>query len=438
MASRLPFKNPHDRKIFALAVPALGSLAIDPLVSLVDTAFVGRLGPEALGALGINVSLFAMAFLVFNFLAYGTTPRVSHHLGRGAREEAGRVVMQAIALALVAGLVATSFLLVFADPILRLMGARDGLYEPAMSYLRIRALAGPAVLLVTAAHGAFRGYQDLRTPLLVTLGINLINLVLDPIFIFGFGWGIAGAAWATVIAQWAGALAFLYLLLRARREELGIRIYVPGLREMTPFLRVGGHLLIRTGALVGVMTLSTAVAARVGVGAVAAHHVALQIWGFLALVVDALAISAQTLIARHLGAGDLATTRAIGGRHLFWGLVTGLVLALIFGLLRPYLPGLFTDDPQTIALVEGIFIFVILLQPLNGLVFVWDGIYMGKESFAYLAGAMILSAAVAAGILLLTEPMGWGLSGIWWGLTALMAVRALSLGIPWYREGLSR
>jgi putative MATE family efflux protein len=424
-------RHRQDPKILAIAVPALGSLAIDPLVSLVDTAFVGRLGPAPLGALGINVSLFAMAFLVFNFLAYGTTPRVANHLGRGDRDGAGRVVVQALSLAIIAGILATALLVVFARPILAMMGATGELEAPALTYLQIRAMAGPAVLLVTAAHGAFRGYQDLRTPLTVTIGINVVNVVLDWVFIFGLGWGIAGAAWATVIAQWAGALVFLWLLMRSRREAMGIALYVPRLEEMLPFLRVGGHLLIRTGALVGTMTLSTAVAARVGVGAVAAHHVALQIWGFLALVIDAFAIAAQTLVARHVGAGEHDETREVGNRLLVWGLVIGALLGLVFWLLSPVLPRLFTDDPETIATVHGIFLFVVLLQPLNGLVFVWDGIYMGTESFRYLAIAMVFSAAIAATVLLLTTPLGWGLAGVWWGLTALMGARALTLAVPW-------
>jgi len=178
-----------DRDILRLAVPALGALAADPLVSMVDTVFVGRLGVVPLAALGVNTSIFAMSFIVFNFLAYGTTPMVARAVGRGDRTGAGDVVVQALLLAVVVGGVATLMLEALAGPIVALMGAGPDLREPALSYLRIRALAGPAVLLVTAGHGAFRGYQDMRTPLLVTLALNVVNLALDPLFIFGFGWG---------------------------------------------------------------------------------------------------------------------------------------------------------------------------------------------------------------------------------------------------------
>jgi len=431
--ARFSLTSPHDRDILALAVPALAGLASDPLASLVDTAFVGQLGRVPLGALGINASLFSMTFLIFNFLAYGTTPRVGRHVGTGDRAAAGRVVVRALTLAVLAGAIALAALQLLAVPLLRLMGAGEVLMGPALDYLRIRACAGPAVLLITAGHGAFRGYQDTRTPMIITIGFNLINVALDPLLIFGLGWGLAGAAAATVIAQWIGAITFLVLLLHTRREEMGIELMVPRLRALLPFLKVGRDLLVRTGALVGTMTLATAVAARAGVTAVAAHQVAAQLWLFLALVVDALAVAAQALVSKHLGRHDIDAARAVSNRLLQWGLLVGVVLGVGFAASRPVLPGFFTDDAATVAAVLSIFPFVAFLQPLNGLVFVWDGIYMGAEDFRYLAKAMLASAGGAAAILLLVQPMGWGLAGVWWGITALMGLRALTLAVPYVR-----
>ncbi|MGM0559024.1 MAG: MATE family efflux transporter, partial [Myxococcota bacterium] len=414
--------------------PALGGLAVDPLVSLVDTAFIGQLGSTQLGALGVNAALFSLTFVVFNFLAYGTTPRVGRAVGRDDTEAAGRVIVQALTLAVVAGAVALAVLEAFAVPILALMGATGPLAEPALEYLRIRALAGPAVLIISAGRGAFRGFQDTRTPLFVIIVLNIINLVLDPLLIFGLGWGLVGAAIATAVAQWAGALLFVWLLLVRRREEFGIRLELPSPRDMVPFLKIGGNLFLRTGALVGTMTLATAVAARIGVLAVAAHQVANQLWGFLALVVDALAVAGQALVSKHLGRDEPDEARAVSNRLLQLGLVVGVLLAVTFWLLRPVLPRLFSDDPETVQQVIDIFLFVALLQPLNGLVFVWDGVFMGAEDFRFLAVAMGISAAVAAGVLLLVIPMGWGLEGVWWGITALMVVRILTLGWRYARR----
>jgi MATE family multidrug resistance protein len=425
-----------DRDILRLAVPALGALAADPLVSMVDTVFVGRLGVVPLAALGVNTSIFAMSFIVFNFLAYGTTPMVARAVGRGDRTGAGNVVLQALLLAVVVGGVATLMLEALAGPIVALMGAGPDLREPALSYLRIRALAGPAVLLVTAGHGAFRGYQDMRTPLLVTLALNVVNLVLDPLFIFGFGWGLRGAALATLIAQWTGALWFVHLLLRSRRRELGIQPRVPRLAEIRPFLRVGGELALRTLALVGTMTLATAVATRVGTVQVAAHQIGTQIWLLLAMIVDSLAVAAQALVAGYRGSGNIAMARRASNRLLVWGLASGFALGGLFYLLAPVLTRLFTDDPAVLAALAGIYPFVVAMQPLNAIVFVWDGVFMGAERFRFLAVQMAVSALCAAAILLLVLPMGWGLTGVWWGIVALMLVRGLTLAVRYRSPGL--
>jgi putative MATE family efflux protein len=417
-----------DRQIGALALPALGALAADPLVSLVDTAFVGRLGTLPLGALGVNAALFSLAFVVFNFLAYGTTPRVARAVGEGDPEGAGAVAVQALVLAGVGGVVATLMFLLGADLLLGLMGATGELREPALTYLRIRALAGPAILLIMAGHGIFRGYQDTRTPLRITLWLNGVNLVLDPLLIFGAGWGIAGAAWATVVAQWMGALWFLALLLGPRRALLGSHPVLPPLRDFLPFLRVGGELLTRTFALIGTLTLATAVATRLGPASVAGHQVAMQLWLLLALVIDAVAIAAQALVARVRGSGDLALLRQVTDRLLLWGVGVGVLLALLLWGLAPWLPRVFTDDPATLSVVGAIMGFVIWMQPVNALVFVWDGIFMGFESFRFLAVQMAVSALGSVVVLLLALPMGWGLAGVWWGIVALMGLRTLTLG----------
>ena len=418
-----------DARVFGLALPALGALAADPLVSMVDTAFVGRLGVVPLAALGVNASVFSLAFVVFNFLAYGTTPMVARALAQGDRRAAGKLAVEALTLACATGVVATALLLALAEPVLALMGATGELRDPALGYLRIRAFAGPAVLIVTAGHGIFRGWQDTRTPLWITLGLNLVNLVLDPLLIFGLGWGLEGAAIATVVAQWSGAVLFLVLILGTRRESMGVELRLPRPRDLRPLLRVGGALLVRTLSLVSTLTLATAVATRLGTAEVAAHQVASQLWLLLALVVDALAVAAQALVA----GADEGEARRVGNRILLWGLGVGVVLAVAFGAARPWLPRIFTTDPDAVARVDTLLPFIIWMQPLNAVVFVWDGIFMGAQRFRILAVQMLFSGGVAAILLLRVVPSGWGLEGVWWAIVALMAVRAITLAGTWWR-----
>ena len=417
-----------DPAIASLALPALGTLAADPLVSLVDTAFVGRLGAGPLAALGVNTALFSLVFVVFNFLAYGTTPRIGRALGRGDPSGAGEVVVQALTLAVAAGAVSLTVLQIAAVPLLRAMGADPAWFGGAMAYLRIRALAGPGLLLITAGNGAFRGFLDTRTPLFITLALNVVNLVLDPLLIFGLGMGLTGAAIATATAQWLGAGLFVHALLVRRRDAYELPRRLPRPRELLPFLRIGGEMLLRTASLVGALTLATAVAARVGTAQVAAHQVAAQLWTFLALTVDALAVAGQGLVSTFRGEERGEDARAVADRLLLLALALGLALGLLFWAVRPFLPRLFTSDPEVLSRVRGIYGFVAAMQPLNAVVFVFDGIFMGAEAFGYIAGAMLVSALAAAGVLLLVVPMGWGLAGVWWGLVVLIVARGVTLG----------
>lgn len=435
MIKRSLSKYPYDREIWALAWPALGALAADPLVSLIDTAFVGQLGATQLGALGVNASIFSFTFWLFAFLAYGTTPAIARAISQGQPKKAGAIINQALVLALLFGSVSLLVLQSVANPLIALMGAHGELAEATLQYYRIRACSGPAVLVIMAGHGIFRGFQDTKTPFYITLALNLINLVLDPIFIFVLDWGLAGAAWATLIAQWFGAGAFLFLFLVKRRKVLQVPVVWPGWSGLLPLLKVGTALIIRTLALAGTLLVATGVATRLGTESIAAHNVAMQLWLFLALVIDALAIASQALISKYYALGQAATARRIASRLLWLGLWLGLSLMLGFFLGRDSLANIFSNDPEVLRQVSQIFIFVAVMQPLNALVFVWDGIFMGKEDFGFLALAMLVSAGVAVIMLRLVIPFDWGLTGVWWSLVVLMSLRFITL---WWRYGTSR
>lgn len=428
-----------SREILLVSLPALGALAADPLVSLVDTAFVGRLGPDALGALGINTAVFNLAFFVFNFLAYGTTPLVARAVGAGRPERASRLVTTALWLAVGLGLASTLILQVAAPWILEAMGATGSVAISAMVYLRIRSIAAPAVLLVTVGHGAFRGFQDTRTPLRVSMGISVANLILDPLLIFGLGWGVAGAAVATAAAQWIGALWFLFILFRRAgvlpTQPAGdgeTRVHIPPFArphrdELLQLLRAGNLLVVRTLALMPTFTLATAVAARMGTAQVAAHLIASQLWLFLALVIDALAIAGQAMVGLRMGRGQREDARDVAQRLFVWGAGLGATLAALFWMLRGTLPLLFTPDPQVIETTRALMPFVAVMQPVNALVFVADGVFIGALDFRYLAASMVLSAGVASTLLLLALPLGWGIEGVWWAMVSLMGVRFVTL-----------
>lgn len=423
-----PFlRSPYDGAIYRLAIPALGALAVDPLVSLVDTAFVGHLGAAPLAGVAIASAVFAVVFAMFNFLEYAVTPLIAHALGAGDRDGAGHLAVGALAVAVVAGAAAAVILAVGGEAFLGVFGAEDEVLDLAATYLGIRALGLPAMLILMVGHGAFRGYQDTRTPLVVTVGFSLVNLVLDPLLIFGLDWGVAGAAWATVIAQAFGAVWFLVLFFGTRRVELAIRLERPRTQAVGALLSAGKILVLRNVSLLFALTATTAVAARLGTAQVAAHQVGLQVWIFLALVVDALAIAGQALIGTSLGSGDGGTARTISDRLLGLGLITGVALSLALVAVAPWLGSVFTDDRAVLAAFAIVYPFLVIMQPLNALVFVWDGIAIGATAFRFLAMSTFAAAVAAVVVLLPVIPLGWGLAGVWSAIVALMLVRAASL-----------
>jgi putative MATE family efflux protein len=425
--------SPHDREILRLAVPALGALAAEPLYLLADTAVVGHLGTPELGGLAVAGTVLTTAFFLFNFLAYGTTASVSRLVGGGDEAAAARQAAQSGWLALGLGLLLTALGVAFAPQAVDLFGADAVVRVHAVTYLRVSALGAPAVLLALAAVGYLRGLQDTRTTLLVAVGSNVLNLVLELALIYGLGMGMAASAAATVTAQVAAAAAYLTVVGRqVARTGAPLR---PDLRRLLGLARVGRDLFVRTGSLLAALAVATAVASRMGTAPLGAHQIAFQLWSFLALVLDAIAIAGQAIVGRMLGASRSDEARAASGRMIQWGVVAGLLFAAGVVLLRPALIPIFTDDPAVRDEAMAVLLVVAVLQPLNAIVFVLDGVLIGAGDMRYLARAMVVSgllvfvpAAVAV------SRFGLGLMALWGALALLMASRLIGVGAR-YRSG---
>ena len=411
-----------DRSILRLAVPALGALAIDPLLTLVDTAFVARLGVTQLAALGVDTAILGFAFFGFNFLAYATTPLVAQALGRGDTDKARRWVGDALLLAVVLGVAVTLVVQMLAPWIVGVMGATEEVAGPAVAYLRIRVIAAPAVLIVVAGHGAFRGYQDTRTPLIVAAGVNGINLVLAPIFIFALGLGVEGAAIATVIAQVVGAVWFLRLIRRGRLADRprGFRESVPTLLTLG---RSGLLITLRTGVLLFSFAVAAAAATRIGPESIAAHQVVLQVWLIAAMIADSFAIAGQAMIGASAGSGDRERVDEVSRRLVMWGLAVGVVMAGLLLVGAPVLKPL-VDSVAVGALVVATIPVVAWMMPVASPLFVADGIFFGLLALGSVLASTATGAVLAIGLILLTS-LGDSLEGIWWAIAAMLAARSL-------------
>lgn len=426
-------RNPRDGAIAALAVPALGTLAIDPIVSIVDTAWVGRLGTEALAALAIASAVFAAVFAVFNFVHVAITPLIAGDVGRGATERAGAMAKGAIAVSVVLGAVVALVANGIAEPIVSVFGASGSVAELAIPYLQVRFLSLPALLLVMVGHGIYRGHQDTRTPLYVAVGMNLANLVLDPLLIFVLGMGVVGAAWATVAAQTIAAGAFLVLMFGRDKVRLGmgVRIQGVGSLDIGRILGAGWPMMLRSSALLFAITATTLAATRIGTQQVAAHQIALQTWLFMAFVLDSYAVAAMALIGTDIGSGDRAAAWNVANRLLALGLTTGVLLGAGLALVAPHLGGLFGVEPEVEADLRAIIGFVIVLQPVTAIVYVWDGVAIGASAFKFMASSMVVAASLTV-VALLT--IGDTLIGVWIAITVLTVTRLVAFA-GWHRWG---
>ncbi|MFI0738058.1 MATE family efflux transporter [Streptomyces sp. NPDC021100] len=418
----------HDREILALAVPAFGALVAEPLFLMADTAIVGHLGTDRLAGLAIAAPLLTTAVGVCVFLAYATTAAVSRRVGAGDLPGAIRQGMDGIWLALLLGTVIALAVLPGAPALVDAFGASADAAPHAVTYLRVSALGVPAMLAVLAATGVLRGLQNTRTPLYVAVAGFAANAVLNLAFVYGAGWGIAGSAWGTVVAQNGMAGAYLVVVVRgARRHGASLRPDAAGIRACA---RAGVPLLVRTLALRAVMLIATAVAARLGDRQVAAHQIVLSLWNLLAFALDAIAIAGQSIIGRYLGAGDTDGARAACRRMVQWGIGTGVVLGILVVASRPLFTPLFTADPDVRRTLLPALLVAALSQPVAGVVFVLDGVLMGAGDGPYLARAMLVVLAVFAPVALLVPPLGGGLTALWWAMALMMAVR---MGTLWLR-----
>jgi putative MATE family efflux protein len=425
----VPLRSPHDKEIGRLAVPALGALVAEPLYVLADTAVVGHIGTEELAGLAVASSALLTGYAVFIFLAYGTTAAVSRLLGAGRHDEAAVQAVQGLWLAVIIGAGVMVGVLAASGPIVALLGAEGDVRTNAEIYLRISALGIPAQLLTFAGTGYLRGLQDTRTPLVVAVCAAAGNLALELVLINGFGFGIGASALSTVVAQVAAAGVFVRFVVRDTGASGVAR--GPDWTMIRRLGRVGGDLLVRTLALRGALTLATAVAARIGAADVAAHEVAFAVWSLLALALDAIAIAGQAMIGRFLGAGDADTARTVGRRMLQIGATGGLFVGAVVLLLRPVVPDIFSDDPSVVSLATFLLLFVAVLQPVNAVAFVLDGLLIGAGDMRFLAvamvGALFVTVPCAIAVLVLDLGIGW----VWATVAVLMVARVAALSWRW-------
>jgi putative MATE family efflux protein len=415
------------RRIAGLALPALGVLAAEPIYLLFDLAVVGRLGALALASLAIGGLILSLVSSQLTFLSYGTTARAARFFGAGDRAAAVGEGVQATWLAVGLGTLVVLIVEAAAVPILVVIADGGELADTALPWLRLAILGAPAILISLAGNGWMRGVQDTARPLRYVVAGFALSAVLCPTLVFGWlglpRLGLSGSAVANLTGQWLAALLFCRALLA---ERVSLRLNLAVLRAQVV---MGRDLVVRTLAFQLCFVSAAAVAARFGAAAVAAHQVVLQLWSFLALVLDSLAIAAQSLVGAALGAGQLAHARSVAWRVTIFSTVAAAVLAAVFAAGSSAFPRLFTSDHSVLDVIGVPWWFLVAQLPIAGVVFALDGVLLGAGDAKFMRNATLASALVGfLPLIWLSLILRWGLLGIWAGLTTFMVLRLAFVG----------
>lgn len=386
------------REILRLSGLTLLTLVTEPLFLLADSAIVGHLGTPQLAGLALASAVIGTVVSFCIFLAYGSTASVARLLGAGDQRTAWAQGVDMLWLAAVVGGLVAVLALPLSGPVVGLFGAPAAVSHQAVAYLRVSLLGAPAMLLVLAAVGALRGARALRLPLVVAVTGNLANIALNWVLVYPLGLGITGSALGSVVAQAGMAAVVAGAVVRAaRRHRAPLRPSATGLGRA---FRGGVPLIVRTLLLRAALLVMTYSAAAFGATDLAAMQLALSIWTFLAFVLDALGITAQTLVGGALGSGSYAEARRLTERLVRWGVGYGVATGLVLGVVATLLGPLFTDDPRVRALLTPTLLVAALAQPVAGAVFALDGILIGAGDGRFLARAQAIVLAVFA-------PLAW-------------------------------
>jgi putative MATE family efflux protein len=407
-----------------LAASAFLVLAAEPLYLLVDTAVVGHLGSVPLAGLGVAGALMALLTVVGTFVEYGTTSRAARWFGAGREADAVGEGVQASWLAVVIGAVIVVVGEVLAGPLTRLLaGGGTATQHAAESWFRIAVIGMPGVLLVLAGNGWMRGVQRTREPVVIVLAANALSAAASPVLVYAAGIGLNGSAIANVGAQAVGSALFVRSLHRAAGGQ-----WRPDRVVMRAQIVVGRDLILRAAAFQVAFLSAAAVAARIGTAQIAAHQIGLQLWEFLALVLDSFAIAAQSLVGAALGAADPVGARRMAWQVARWGGYAGVAFGVVFAAGWDLIPRAFTSSTAVQGQAHVLWPWFVAMLPLAGVVFALDGVLIGAGDVGFLRTITIIAAVgFFAPLNLAALHWHWGLGGVWAGLAAFIAVRFVGM-----------
>lgn len=424
-------KSISIKEINKLALPAIVSGIAEPVISLVDTSIIGHLGADQLGGVGIASSFFLLIVWVLSQTKSAISALVSKYFGKRELHKVETLIAQSLLINLLLGVMVFAICYPFTKQIFELYGAKGVLLEKAMIYFKIRSLGFPLVLGTFAIFGVFRGIQNTKWAMQISLVGGIVNLLFDIILVFGIegivpSYGIAGAAYATLIAQVVMfALSIYYFVQRSGLKMIWSREINP---EIFKLLSMSGNLFVRTLSLNVAYFVSNRLATAYGTNYIAAHTIAMNIWLFSAFFIDGYANAGNAISGRLLGEENFIALKELGKTIRKISVGIGVLLAIFYGLLYFQLGHWFSNDKDVIALFQTFFWIVIISQPINSIAFGYDGLYKGLGEAKYLRDTLLLATFVCfVPIAYTLDYLDLKLYGIWIAFLGFMTLRALRL-----------
>jgi len=426
-----------SKEINRIAIPALFAGIAEPLLSIADTAFVGHLSTfatESLAAVGLVGVFLSMLIWILGQTRSAISTIISQYLGANRLEEVANLPAQAIYSVILLSFLIIAITFPFASEIFGLYNASDLLLDLSVQYYKIRIFGLPFTLFTFAIFGTFRGLQNTFYPMIIALLGASLNVGLDYLFIFGFdnyipAMGIQGAAYASVLSQVVMALLALYFLYQ--KTPIRLRLTLPINPEMGNLGIMIGNLFIRTIALNVALYFGSSFATKYGNSSIAAFTISIQIWFFFAFVLDGYSSAGNILSGKLYGAKRYSTLQKLGKILVKYGSLLGVFLSIVSFVFYEKIGLLFIQDEEVLTLFYSVFWIVLIMQPLNGIAFIFDGIFKGLGFMKYLRNVLLIATFLGfIPVLFLLDYFDLKLLGIWIAFTVWMAVRG---GILWYK-----
>ncbi len=426
-ATACPWKIGANRKIWAIAGPAILAGSSTPLVGLIDTWAIGHLPSSVhLAAIGIASTVFTYVFWTFGFLRMGTTGFVAQAHGRRDRQALRRLMVRVMVTSIAISVV----ILILAEPLknaaFTILNPPAGVGAPFAAYFDIRIWSAPATLMFYAINGFLIGTARTKIALLLQLILNITNGALNLIFVLGFNMGVAGIAYGTLIAEWITVIAGIVVMFRLLGgQKLQTAIFNPQTWHMGDFIalfKVNTLLLARTILLITALTMVTRTASALGPEALAATHVLNVFLLLISLGLDGFAYAAEALTGAAYGAGNRVEFRYWVIRTFIWALGASFFYVALFGFFGNAITAQLTDLEPVKTLVNNANIMIILLPIVGVWSYQFDGIFIGATD----AKGMLVTMAIAFAVYALAlEPLtdAYGFNGLWVAILVFLGMR---------------